>query len=95
MAKRKTYHKIWRVRIGSRDDLKPGMSYMDLPVRGSYLIESRFKNGVPTLHKKAFALAIEDGINNPIWLGDEWINGPYYRPADDQADPADYWKGAT
>lgn len=59
---------VWKIRVGSRDD---GNRIMDLPVRGTYLIESRHKNGYVTLAMKAKALAAEDGIPNPIVLSGE------------------------
>lgn len=70
----KNHHKIWQVRIVSRDD--PG-SIFDKPVRAMYLIESKFKNGLKTIYKRALALAADDGIPNPVVAGLEWINSPY------------------
>ncbi len=65
------YHKIWEVRIASRED---GTAIQELPVQETYLIESRHKNGVTTITKKAMALALEDGIERPVVVGMEWIS---------------------
>jgi hypothetical protein len=88
---KKLRHKIWRVKIASRDD-GPACVFK-LPVRATYLIESRFKNGCATIEKKAMALAAEDGINNPIVSSAEWINAPeHLRGHVNSLDDADWWK---
>lgn len=69
-------HKVWQVQVASRDD-GPVKCVQDLPARGTYLIESNFKNGNRILERKAFKLAAEDGITRPIVLSMEWINSPH------------------
>jgi hypothetical protein len=66
-------HKIWRVKIGSRQD---GDCVFNLPVRATYLIESKFRNGHQTITRRALALAAEDGISAAVVVGAEWINPP-------------------
>lgn len=57
-------HNVWEVRIGSRHDGRP----INQIARRTYLIESRVKNGIATIKRKALQLATEDGILSPIVL---------------------------
>lgn len=69
-------HKVWEVKIVSMEDgvRERRMELYEFPVRATYYIESKFRNGVQTIKRRAIAMAHEDGIPIPVVSGMEWIN---------------------
>jgi hypothetical protein len=71
------HHKIWKIQVvgffhGSVD----GESAMYWATQ-FYLIESKFKNGILTLKKRALKMAGEDGFIGARVVACGWINSPH------------------